>query len=153
MKLVDLNVLLYVVNRDSVHHDSAHDWWTEALRLDEPVGLTWAVILGFLRLTTNPAIFPFPLDTDTALDKVDNWLSLDQIRLVQETDDHWHILRDLLRQTGSAGNLTSDAHLAALAISHGATLVSFDNDFSRFPKLRWERPSQQPLSTLPSTDL
>ena len=76
----------------------------------------------------------------TALDKVDTWLSLDQTRLVQETDDHWHILQDLLAETGPAGNLTTDAHLAALAISHGATLVSFDNDFSRFPGLRWKSP-------------
>lgn len=140
MKLVDLNVLLYVVNQDSVHHDSAFRWWNENLRGDEPVGLCWTVLTGFLRLATNPAIFPNPLAADTALDKVDTWLSLDQTRLVQETDDHWHILQDLLAETGPAGNLTTDAHLAALAISHGATLVSFDNDFSRFPGLRWKSP-------------
>ena len=141
MKLVDLNVLLYAINRDSVHHETALCWWTDALQGDEPVGLSWAVLLGFLRLTTNPAIFREPLDSKTALARVDTWLGLDQTRLVQETEDHWHILRALLSETGPAGNLTTDAHLAALAISHGATLVSFDNDFSRFPKLRWESPA------------
>ncbi len=140
MKLVDLNVLLYVVNEDAVYHQASLDWWEETLQGDEPVGLAWVVLLGFLRLSTNPAIFPSPLDSETALAKVGTWLSLDQTRLVRESDDHWHLLRSLLAETGSAGNLITDGHLAALAISHGATLVSFDNDFSRFPGLRWESP-------------
>lgn len=141
MKLVDLNVLLYIVNRDSVHHLAALDWWEETLRRDEPIALTWIVLLGFLRLSSNPAIFPRPLEADVALGKVGTWLSLAQTRLVRETDDHWHILSSLLDQTGAAGNLTTDGHLAALAISHGATLVSFDSDFSRFSSLRWESPA------------
>ena len=140
MKLVDLNVLLYVVNRDSVHHEAALGWWDETQRGDEPVGFAWMILTGFLRLSSNSAIFPAPLDSGTALDKIGTWLSLDQTRLVRETDDHWHILRALLNDTGTAGNLTTDAHLAALAISHGATLVSFDSDFSRFSGLRWENP-------------
>ena len=140
MKLVDLNVLLYVVNRDSVHHEAALAWWEETLRGDEPVGFAWMVLTGFLRLSSNPAIFTSPLDPETALDKIGTWLSLDQTRLVRETDDHWHILRGLLHDTGTAGNLTTDAHLASLAICHGATLISFDSDFSRFSGLRWETP-------------
>ena len=142
MKLVELNVLLYAINRDSVHYETALDWWAEALQGDEPIGLPWTVLLGFLRLTTNPAIFPEPLDAEMAFARVDTWLGLDQTRLVQETEDHWHILPELLFETGPAGNLTTDAHLAALAISHGATLVSFDNDFSRFSRLRWQSPSR-----------
>ena len=141
MKLVDLNVLLYVVNEDAVHHQTTLDWWEETLHGDGPVGLTWVVLLGFLRLSTNPAIFPSPLDSETALAKAETWLSLGQTRLVQETADHWQILTDLLEATGVAGNLTTDGHLAALAISHGATLVSFDHDFARFPGLRWESPA------------
>jgi predicted nucleic acid-binding protein len=50
------------------------------------------------------------------------------------------VLRDLLAPLGSAGNLASDAHLAALVIEHGATLCSCDNDFSRFAGLRWIDP-------------
>ncbi len=141
MKLVDLNVLLYVVNESAPHHEVALEWWTAALRSDQPIGLSWIVLLGFLRLTTNPAIFPSPLSAETALDKVDTWLGLEQTRLVQETRGHWQILRDLLTDTGTAGNLTTDSQLAALAISHGATLVSFDHDFGRFPNLRWESPT------------
>lgn len=141
MKLVDLNVLLYVINRDSAHHEGALEWWEQTLQSDQPVGLAWIVLLGFLRLTTNPTIFAKPLDDQTALDKIDSWLKLEQTRLVLETEDNWHILRDLLAATGTAGNLTTDSQLAALAISHGATLVSFDRDFGRFPNLRWEIPA------------
>jgi len=41
---------------------------------------------------------------------------------------------------GTGGNLTTDAHLAALAIEHGAELCSCDADFSRFAGLRWLDP-------------
>ena len=42
---------------------------------------------------------------------------------------------------GDDGNLTTDAHLAALAISHGAVLASCDADFARFSRLRWHNPT------------
>lgn len=140
MKLVDLNVLLYAVNRDAHHHEVARRWWEAALNGDEPVGLSWLVVLGFLRLATNRKVFPKPLDVDEALARVDAWLLHPNTKLVIETDEHWNVLRPLLAATGSAGNLTSDAHLAALALGHGAVLVSCDRDFARFPHLRWECP-------------
>jgi hypothetical protein len=108
---------------------------------EEPVGLPWVVLLGFLRLTTNPQVFTTPLSASQAIDRIDAWLRHPNIRLVHATAEHWRILKELLGQTGAAGNLTTDAHLAALAISHGATLVSCDADFGRFRPLRWENPS------------
>jgi predicted nucleic acid-binding protein len=41
-------------------------------------------------------------------------------------EHNWPILRNLLKTTGTAGNLVSDAHLAALAIEHGCTVYSTD---------------------------
>jgi toxin-antitoxin system PIN domain toxin len=140
VRIVDLNVLLYAVNRDAAHHTRVLDWWGEAIADEEPIGLAWVVLLGFLRVATNPRIFPRPLGADTALAKLDAWLSLDNTRLVTEREEHWGTLRSLLVEAGTAGNLTTDAHLAALAISHGAVLVSCDNDFARFRGLRWENP-------------
>lgn len=140
MKVVDLNVLHYAVNENSVHHAAALRWWEKALNGDEAVGLPWVVLIGFLRLSTNPSVFPQPLNSDEALHKVDAWLALDVTRVVTEKDEHWNVLRSLLAESGTAGNLTTDAHLAALTISHGAVLVSFDTDFSRFRGLRWEAP-------------
>jgi toxin-antitoxin system PIN domain toxin len=141
VKIVDLNVLLYAVNENAVHHRTALRWWHSATNGGEPIGFPWTVLLGFLRLSTNPAVFSRPLEPESAIRKVDSWLSLPVARLVREKDEHWEILRRLLAETGTAGNLTTDAHLAALAISHGAVLVSSDNDFSRFKGLRWENPT------------
>ena len=55
-------------------------------------------------------------------------------------EEHWTILRSLLADAGTAGNLTTDAHLAALAIEHGAELCSTDSDFARFRAVRWVNP-------------
>lgn len=140
MKLVDLNILLYAINEEAPHHRPIQAWWEQALNGDEPLGLPWVVVLGFLRISTNHDIFPRPLDPDTAIGKVHAWLSLDSTRLLPERDEHWEILRSLLSEAGTAANLVTDAHLAALAMSYGATLVSCDNDFARFKRLRWENP-------------
>ncbi|MDS4022932.1 MAG: type II toxin-antitoxin system VapC family toxin [Candidatus Competibacter sp.] len=139
MKIVDLNVLLYAVNADSAHHRLMLEWWNRAVN-QESLGLPWVVLLGFLRISTHPKIFPVPLTPEIALQKVGAWLALDNVRVVHEQEQHWELLRALLEETGAAGNLTTDAHLAALAIGHGAVLVSCDNDFMRFKGLRWENP-------------
>lgn len=144
MKVVDLNVLLYAVNEDSRHHRAARKAWEGLLNGDETVGLPWLVILGFVRLATSPSVFPHPVPTETALARVDAWLSTEVVRVVGEKDEHWELLATLLRESGSAGNLTTDAHLAAIAISHGAALVSCDADFARFRGLRWENPLAGP---------
>lgn len=140
MKLVDLNVLLYVVNEDSHRHRAALDWWNAAINGDETIGLPWVVLLGFLRISTNPRVFPRPLEVDDAIAKINTWLSLENVRVFRESDSHWEILRSLISKAGTAGNLTTDAHLAALAIGHAAVLVSCDSDFGRFKGLRWENP-------------
>jgi toxin-antitoxin system PIN domain toxin len=140
MKLVDLNILLYAVNTNAAHHARVCAWWETAVNGEEAIGFTWLVLLGFLRLSTHPAVFAKPLDTAAAMRKIEVWLGLDNTLLVREKDDHWGILRLLLNESGAAGNLTSDAHLAAMAISHGAVLVSCDSDFARFKGLRWENP-------------
>ncbi|MDH3641988.1 MAG: type II toxin-antitoxin system VapC family toxin [Gammaproteobacteria bacterium] len=142
MKLVDLNVLLYAVNADAPQHDRINRWWVNAVNGDESLGLLWVVVLGFLRIATNPKIYPAPMSIDVARGKVDGWLATDTVFLVSEKPDHWQLLSELLADTGAAGNLTTDAHLAAAAITHGATLVSCDGDFARFPNLRWENPLQ-----------
>ena len=114
--------------------------WRNALKGLHSIGLPWVVLLGFLRLVTNPRVFPRPLSPDAASSRVDAWLSHDNVRVVREKDEHWDTLKQLLVSTGTAGNLTTDAHLAALAISHDAVLVSSDTDFARFDGLRLENP-------------
>jgi hypothetical protein len=140
VRIVDLNILLYTVNSEAAEHERAHTWWEHAVNDEEIIGLAWVVLLGFLRLSTNPRVFPRPLSPGTAAAKLDAWLSRDNVRVVRERDEHWDTLKPLLSATGTAGNLTTDAHLAALAIRHDAVLVSSDMDFARFEGLRWENP-------------
>jgi toxin-antitoxin system PIN domain toxin len=140
MLLLDANILLYAVNRDAVHHKKSKLWLETQISGTETVGLSWNVVLAFLRLTTRPGLFRHPLEIDTALSVVSDWLSADGVTMLQPGPRHFEILADLLRSAGTGGNLTSDAHLAAIAIEHGATLCSFDSDFKRFPRLRWQNP-------------
>jgi toxin-antitoxin system PIN domain toxin len=138
--LVDVNLLLYAVNRDTSQHEAALEWWRSALEGDEPIGLAWLVILGFVRIATNPRIFASPLSANDAVGVVDDWLRLPCVEAVEPTSRHWDVFKEIVDVLGTAGNLTSDAHLAALAIEHGALLCSADNDFARFPHLRWQNP-------------
>lgn len=133
MILADANVLIYAVDADSPHHAPARRWLEAALSGTRPVGLAWIVILAFLRLTTRPGILRKPLSLERSLEFVDEWLAQPCVRAVAPGDGHWPILRRLLRDTGTGGNLTSDAHLAALAIELGAAVCSTDADFERFP--------------------
>lgn len=140
MKLVDVNILLYAVNRGDPRHVKVLAWWENALRGAEPVALSWSVVHGYLRLATHPRVFPKPQAKDEATDHVTQWLAHPNVYIATETDDHWPVLRELILDVGAVGNLVADAHLAAMAISRAMTLVSCDRDFARFRQLRWENP-------------
>jgi hypothetical protein len=140
VKIVDLNLLLYAVNRDSSHHARARAYVEQLLSGEETVGLSWAVILGFIRISTNARLFPRALTVDEARATLDSWLVQAPVVAIHPGDEHWRLLKDLLADAGTAGNLTTDAHLAALAIENGAQLVSTDADFARFRHLRFVNP-------------
>ena len=140
MKLPDVNLLLYAIDEGSARHEPARAWVEERLSGTETLAFSWVVLLAFIRLTTSPRVFQSPLSTSAALDLVDSWLAQPCVAVVHPTSRHASVLRDLLEPLGTAGNLTTDAHLAALAIEHGAELCSTDRDFSRFAGLRWANP-------------
>lgn len=139
MKQPDTNVLIYAVNRSAPQHAKAFAWLREAFAAPDGVGLAWVSLLGFLRITTNPRVLPRPLRVADALRTIDFWLEQPTARIVQPTERHAAMLGKLLAAVGTGGNLTTDAHLATLAMEHGATLASFDSDFERFEGLRFER--------------
>ncbi len=140
MKLVDANVLLYAVNSDAPYHDLSREWLDTSLSGGATVGLAWVALLAFARLSTRVDLFPTPLSIDEAFDRVDAWLAQPAAVVLDPTPRHASIMRALLRSVGAGANLVNDAHLAALAIEHRAQIVSFDNDFSRFDGVRWEKP-------------
>lgn len=140
MKVVDLNLLLYAINRDSPRHAAAKAWLESALSGEETVAIPWVVVLGFLRIATNPQVMPRPISVDDAVDVVDGWFAQPSVIDLSPGDEHWRVLKDLIVEAGTAGNLVTDAHLAALAIEQGAELYSTDSDFARFARLRWTNP-------------
>ena len=141
MNIVDANVLLYAVNERSDRHEVSRLWLDRSLSGGAPVGFAWIALLAFVRLATKGSIFPTPLDTARAFDCVDAWLSSPAASVVEPGARHASIMRELLLVAGTAGNLVNDAHLAALAIEHRGTVVSFDSDFERFRGLSWSSPN------------
>ena len=132
MKIVDTNVLLYAVSERSAHHASARGWLTQALHGPEVIGMPWVTLLGFIRISTHPRVFPRPLTVAQATELVQTWLAAPAVVIPKPSARHLALLAGLLRESGTAGNLTTDAHLAALAIEASATVVTFDRDFGRF---------------------
>ncbi|HVW07766.1 MAG TPA: type II toxin-antitoxin system VapC family toxin [Bryobacteraceae bacterium] len=140
MIIVDLNLLIYAVNTDAPCHRNAKSWLEGAISGTETVGLPWTVVLAFLRITTRPGLFRKPLKVEAAFELLDAWVHQPSVTVLEPAAGHLRLLQSLILPLGTAGNLTSDAHLAALAIEHGAELCSTDNDFARFPRLRWRNP-------------
>ncbi|MET0965586.1 MAG: TA system VapC family ribonuclease toxin [Nakamurella sp.] len=132
MKIVDANVLLFASNSSSRQHVAANSWLTGALTGNEAIGFPWVSLLAFIRIGTNPRIFDAPLSVANAFDIVETWLAAPPATIVVPAAQHPAILRDLLERSGSAGNLVTDSHLAALAVEHRAEIVTFDRDFERF---------------------
>jgi hypothetical protein len=140
MILPDINLLVYAVDANSPFHPKARRWWEEVLSSDQPVGLCYPSILGFIRLTTNRHVFRSPLGVRQALGIAESWLAQPNTRLLSPTGRHWNLLSDLLQSSAGSANLTTDADMAAYAIEHGCTLFSNDSDFGRFEELRWKNP-------------
>lgn len=136
----DLNLTLHAYNRGSAFHLPAKAWWEATLSNPRPVGLCWAVMLGFIRLSTHRSVFHDPLPVAAACSEVRAWLAQPQVVILEPGRRHASILFDFLEGIGTAGNLTTDAHLAALAIEYRCELYSCDSDFNRFSGLRWVNP-------------
>ena len=140
MKLSDVNLLIYAYDTSSAQHPRAKAWLEERLSAVEAFGFAWATLLAFLRLVTNPRVFEAPLRVEESLNIVESWLAAPCATVLHPGPRHTVLLRQLLGPLGTTGNLTTDAHLAALALEHDAELCSADADFSRFPGLRWSNP-------------
>ncbi len=142
MILPDVNLLIYAHNVAAPLHEPAREWWEELLTERRPVALPWAVTMGFIRLVTHPKVLIEPLSPQKALKRVGTWLAWSSVRVLEPGPRHLQILGELFAATSVAASLTTDTHLAALAIEYQCELHSNDADFTRFPGLRWSNPLQ-----------
>jgi len=140
MIIPDVNLLIYAHNDGAPQHARAREWWEGLLNGRMPVGLPWITLAGFIRLMTHPRILATPQDLPSALGQVRAWLAQPPVRIVQPGSRFEQLYFDYLTRLGTAGNLTTDAQLAALAVEHQAELHSNDTDFARFDGLRWRNP-------------
>lgn len=140
MILVDVNLLVYAHDKTCRHHAQARQWWENQLNGSQMVGLSWVGLLGFIRLSTNPRVCQNPYSPQEVLATVGLWLEQPHVNIIHPSERHFTLLAGLIRHLGTAGNLTTDAHLAALAIERGLILQTTDADFARFPGLKWSNP-------------
>ena len=141
MIIPDVNLLIYAYDQGSPFHARAAKWWGACLSGSSPtVGLPWVVALGFIRLWTNPRIFLNPMTVDQAAAHVESWLARRVVRILNPGPRHAELVFSFLRDAGTGGNLTTDAHLAALAVEFRGVVHTTDTDFLRFSGVNWLNP-------------
>lgn len=140
MIVPDVNLLIYAYDADSAFHRQAAAWWQTSVSGVEPVGLPLVVLFGFVRIATHPRVFQHPMTAIEAVGVVRSWLVQPGVQVLQAGGELVEPVFDLIEAIGSAGNLVTDAQIAALTIEHRAVLHTADADFLRFPRLRWFNP-------------
>ena len=140
MIIPDINLLLYAHDSGSPSHAKAADWWRSCLSGNEPVGLAQVVVFGFVRIATNARVFLNPMTSAEAAGHVRSWLEQPPVQLIHPGPDHVRHVLKLLEGLGTAGNLVTDAQMAALVMDHNAVLHTAETDFLRFQGLRWLNP-------------
>ncbi len=141
MIVPDTNLLLYAYDDRSRHHDRSRRWWEELVNGTERVGIPWVVTTGFMRLVTGSGPLRRPITLETALTLVQEWFQFPQVIPLNPGPDHLSLFRQNLMAAGVAGNLVTDAHIAALAMEYQAEVHSNDADFGHFPGLHWRKPA------------
>ena len=140
MIVLDANILLYAYEADSDKHAKARAWVAQVLSDTSPVGLPWQTIFAFIRIVTSPRLSGNPFNVAEVIEVVNQWASQPNIRLLGPGDSHWSLFRQMMLDGQARGPLVTDAQLAALTIEYGGVLHTTDQDFGRFPGLRWKNP-------------
>jgi uncharacterized protein len=136
--LADVNVLIYAHRPESPRHEERRAWLTSALSEGEPFGVSELVLSGFLRVVTHHRVYAEPTPPALAVDFCEALLAAPNAIRVRPGARHWAIFVELCRTVGARGNVVPDAFHAALALESGATWVTTDRGFARFPGLRWQ---------------
>jgi toxin-antitoxin system PIN domain toxin len=140
--LLDVNVLVEAGHRDAAKHAESARWLQEVLAGPRPVGLADVVLTGCLRVLTHRRVFSDPAPPAVALAFVEAVRLAPAAVQVPATAATWQAFGALLRDDdGLRGNLVPDAWLAALALSHGASLATRDRGCARFPGLSLVTPT------------
>lgn len=144
MIVLDANLLLYAYDSGSQQHVQARGWIEQTFSSGTPVGLPWQTVTAFLRVATNPRLSGKRFTPEEAAEIVEQWLAQPNVSLLPAGEQHWSLLRQMMKEGQARGPLISDADLAALTIEYGGVLHTTDRDFARFPALRCTNPLEPP---------
>ena len=134
---IDVNILLYASDRTSPFHEAADAFVRNRPKDPDILCLTWPVVMAYIRMVTHPRIFESPMTPREAIENVGSLMRMPRCRVVTEPDDFLATYREIAVEVVARGNLVPDAHLAALARSHGVrTIYTHDRDFRKFPFLK-----------------
>lgn len=132
--LPDANLLIYAYDERSDMHGQAKSW-LETVMVRDHVILTWQTIMAFIRIMTSSR-GSSPLPINDAIEIVEEWLVRDNVQILSFDKSTWPLVASTIKDGQAKGDLAMDAHLAAIALSCGATLATRDRDFNRFEGLR-----------------
>jgi toxin-antitoxin system PIN domain toxin len=139
--LPDVNVLIYAFRSDTTQHALCKQWLDGIIAADAHFGISPLTLSAVARITTNPRIFRQPSSLEDVFSYSDNLLNQPLCEIMTPGERHWSIFKDICVSTGTRAARIADAWFAALAIEHGCTWITFDRDYARFPKLKWQSPN------------
>lgn len=142
MILLDVNVLLAAHRADHPHHELVRPWFDRLLAGSEPFSVPDIAWASFIRISTNRRIFTVPTPLADAFEFLRTVRAQPAHLPLKPGPDHLEAFEQLCHEADAPGDLAADAYLASLAVDQGATLVSLDRDFARFPRLRWKLPGE-----------
>ena len=140
MILIDANILLHAYDSESPHHEASRQWLETEFSSGRPIGFCLVTLLAFVRIASDLRIYTRPLTPAGACLLVDEWLSQPNVRLLQPGPRSWTLLGETCEKGQAKGAMVMDAHLAALALEHGASIATTDRDFMRFPEVELVNP-------------
>jgi uncharacterized protein len=132
---LDANLLIYAFDANAPEHARAQGWLKDVVESAATVGLPLVSILAFARIATDRRLSKSPKAIAVVIGEIQSLIERENVTVLQPTERHWPIFFELVAETRAGGPLVTDAHIAALAIEHGAALYTNDRDFRRFPKL------------------
>lgn len=139
--LLDSNILLYAVMDSMPEHSVMSNWLEKAVSdQSNTINICETSLLSFLRIATNKKVFQPVLPVTEAQEFIESFLACPNVNLVLTSPSHYTEVLNLMDKHNLQGNLVMDAHLAALALSIGATLVTRDADFVKIPYLKTFNP-------------
>ena len=139
--LLDSNILLYAKMDSMPEHKTVAKWLEKTVKnQSNTLNVCETSLLSFLRIATNSKIFQPALPVADAEKFIDSFLACPNVNLISTSPAHYTELTKMLDKHNMSGNLVMDAHLATLALSIGATLVTRDKDFTKIPYLKTFNP-------------